>query len=60
MYVYVYIYTYIYVYICIYIYRETETESTDKACRKEVRLDFQLQNLKYLCFEIPNFSFNNK
>ena len=35
-------------------------ESTDKIIRKEVWLDFHLQNLKHICYEVPNFAFNDK
>ena len=40
--------------------RVRDRESTDKTSRKEMWLDFHLQNLKHLCYKIQNFTFNDK
>ena len=32
----------------------------DKKNRKEVWFDFHMKNLKNLCYDIPNFTFNDK
>ena len=59
-----YRYMYIYVYICIYAERETEKQrerAQTKTNRKEIWFDFHnKKNLKHLCYEIPNFTFNAK
>ena len=68
IYLYIYVCMYIWVYRFAYVYierqrdRETERqrESTDKTNRKEVWFDFHMQNLKHLCYVIPNFTFNDK
>ena len=52
------IYIYI-IYIYLYIYKETERDR-ERAQTKQVWLDFHMQNLKHLYYEIPNFTFNNK
>ena len=56
---YMYICKCLYILICIYIERDTERQrdNRDKTNRKEVQFD--LQNLK-LCYEIPNYSFDDK
>ena len=51
---------YIYIYIYIYIHKERQRDSTDKTNRKEVWFDFHMQNLKYSCYEVPNFTFNDR
>ena len=40
--------------------RQTDRQSTCKTNRREVWCDFHMQNLKHLCYEIPNFTFNDK
>ena len=57
---YIWVYRFAYVYIESQRDRETERESTDKTNRKEVWFDFHMQNLKHLCYVIPNFTFNDK
>ena len=51
---------YMNIYIYIYIYKERQRDSTDKTNRKEVWFDFHMQNLKYSCYEVPNFTFNDR
>ena len=40
--------------------RERERGSTDKISWKKMSLDFHMENLKYLCYKIQNFTFNDK
>ena len=51
---------YMNIYIYIYIHKERQRDSTDKTNRKEEWFDFHMQNLKYSCYEVPNFTFNDR